>query len=503
MQARKLAIVTAVATAGLLLALPATAEAKTTTTKKAVKKAAAKPTAVAKPTATTVAIKAAAAAPAGGNIYVDGASRRGTCSDTRDRLAAAVPTAPVCTVARGAALAQAGDTVHLAAATYRETLAPAVSGAPAAPIRFAADEAGVVLDAAGTRTALKVAGQHDLAFSGFKVTGATGGQGVWVDNADRVAFASMSISDNAAPGIQVRNSRVVTVDASVVSANKGAGIQELGAVSGAVYSSLQVTNNGHDGQQFNGDGIQLDSTGTIVRGSTITGNGDDATYEHGIYIDDTATGYLVESNVLSGNSGSNIKAEGSGTVRYNRLGQATLGLYVDHSSGTGVELSYNVAVGSYKHAAIVAEGANARFWNNTLVNTNAGTTGQPTAVFVSGATSLDLRNNLLVATAAAGRAVSVPSAAAVAAFKADTNWMGTGSGTTVAVWDNTSVKLADWRTRSGQDKASVASAPPALNADGKVTSANLGKAAGTDLGLTRDVAGTAVPATPDMSAYQS
>jgi hypothetical protein len=471
---RKLALIVAGGAAALLLALPAPADAAI-----------------------------APAAPAG-NVYVDGASRRGACSDTRDRTAAAVPSQPVCTLARAAALALPGDTVHIAAATYRETLTPARSGLPGSPIRFVADAAGVVADAAGGRTGVKVSGFRDLAFSGFTVTGATS-QGIWVDAAERVAFNAMTVTRNAAPGVQVRNSSTVTVNGSRISANLGAGIQELGGVSGAVYSADVITGNGRDGNPFNGDGIQLDSAGTVVRGNTITGNGDDATYEHGIYVDETSTGYLIESNVLQGNSASSVKAEGSGTVRYNRMGAGQLGMFVDHSTGTGVEISYNVMSGSYKHALHIAAGANARVWNNTLINTATPLTGQPTAVFVAAADSLDLRNNLLVVPALGGRAISVPSAAAVTGFRAEANWYTAGSGTVLTVWNGQSTTLADWRARTGQDRTTVGSLPPVLDANGRVTSANLGRAAGINLGLPRDIAGTPVPVTgrPDISAYQA
>ena len=52
---------------------------------------------------------AATAPTTGGHVYVDGASRRGACSDSRDRATASVPSKPVCTMARGAALAAAPD----------------------------------------------------------------------------------------------------------------------------------------------------------------------------------------------------------------------------------------------------------------------------------------------------------------------------------------------------------------------------------------------------------
>jgi hypothetical protein len=443
----------------------------------------------------------AAAVPASGNVYVDGASRRGVCSDTRDRATASVPSRPVCTLARGTALAQAGDTVHLARATYRGPLAPVRSGTPGAPIRFAADESGVVVDAAGGRTGVKVAGQRDLVFRGFSVTGATG-QGVWIDAAERVTFESVAVIGNNAAGIQVRNSGNVTVTGSRIAANKGAGIQELGGVRDAVYSADTITGNGRDGNRYNGDGIQLDSSGTVVRDSKIIGNGDDATYEHGIYADVSATGFLIEGNVLDGNAASSVKAQGSGIVRYNRMGSGSLGMFVGSSTGTGVEISYNVIKGSYRHAVHVASGANARIWNNTLANMTTTTTSQPTAVFAVAADRLDLRNNVLMVNAANARAISVTNATAIVDLVADANWYA-GPASAINVWNGESSTFADWKARSGKDATSIVSPGVTLAADGHVTSANLGRAAGAGLGLTRDLAATPVPARPDLGAYQA
>jgi hypothetical protein len=437
----------------------------------------------------------------GGNIYVDGASRNGACSDTRDRATASLPSRPVCTLARGAALAQAGDTVHLARATYRSSLAAVRSGTPAAPITFKADESGVVVDAAGGKTGVKVAGLSDLVFSGFSVTGATS-QGIWVDAATRVTFDGLTVTANTAPGVQVRNSSTIAVSGSRITDNKGAGIQELGGVNGAVYSADVITGNGRDGNPFNGDGIQLDSNGTVVRGSTISNNGDDPTYEHGIYVDETTTAFLIESNVFEGNAGSNVKAEGNGTVRYNRMGAATLGMFVDHSTGPGVEISYNVIKGSYRHAVHVASGANARIWNNTLANMTTTTTSQPTAVFAVAADRLDLRNNVLAVNAANARAISVPNATAVVDLVADANWYA-GPASAINVWNGESSTFADWKARSGKDATSIVSPGVTLAADGHVTSANLGRAAGAGLGLTRDLAAAPVPARPDLGAYQA
>lgn len=73
------------------------------------------------------------------------------------------------------------------------------------------------------------------------------------------------------------------------------------------------------------------------------------------------------------------------------------------------------------------------------------------------------------------------------------------------VWDGGRVTLSQWRQRTGQDAASLASAPPVLDTDAHVLSASVGRGAGRKLGLTRDYAGAPVSglATPDVGAYQA
>jgi hypothetical protein len=84
-----------------------------------------------------------------------------------------------CTLGRAAKLAVAGDTVHVLAANYRETVSFYTPGTPAAPIRVVAAEPGVVVDAAGAGQALKLMHVSDVEISGLRVTGA-GAQGIWV-----------------------------------------------------------------------------------------------------------------------------------------------------------------------------------------------------------------------------------------------------------------------------------------------------------------------------------
>jgi hypothetical protein len=93
----------------------------------------------------------------------------------------------------------------------------------------------------------------------------------------------------------------------------------------------------------------------------------------------------------------------------------------------------------------------------------------------------------------------------VGSFVADTNWYASPDPNQLRVaWNGARVTFAKWRALSGQDAASINSAPPAFTADGRVASSNLGASKGTMLGLAHDLAGTPLPpsAPPDMSAFQ-
>jgi len=262
-------------------------------------------------------------------IWVDKASKGGRCSDTRTRTTA-TQTSPLCTLTRAANLATDGDTVMIRAATYTETLRPLDSGTPTSPIRYTAYEPGVVIDASTVATGILVIGRTDLRLSGLTVKNG-GSQGIWVDSSARVSFDTVTVTGNGF-GLRAKSSSNLTVQNSTLTANRGAGVMELGGVARGRYLHDDITNNGHDGQPYNGDGLQLDGTSALISDCDITGNGDNALYEHGIYASTTALGYTIENSRFSGNSATNVKAEGSGIVRSNQFGSARLGMYVDKNT---------------------------------------------------------------------------------------------------------------------------------------------------------------------------
>jgi hypothetical protein len=451
--------------------------------------------------ATAVQVGVAAAAPA--ELWVDGASA--SCSDANSRDQAASTLTPWCTVARAASAATAGDTVNIAPGTYTGTVRPAASGT-----RYRAPSGGVTIDGAGAAATIKLVSVTDVVIEGVTVTGAAT-QGVWAYGAQRVTLDRLTVRGNGGPGVQVRESSAVTVSNSVLTANRGAGIFETVGTSGGRYVANRIEGNGINGDPYSGDGIQLGGSGAYVASNAINGNGDPGPYEHGIYAGASARDYLIEGNTLRDNAGSNIKAAGGGgVVRYNRLTGGRLGM-VFSDNASQVVAYYNVIAGVYQHAVLVTTAVTAArvsLWNNTIVVTaRNGTTGDASAIFVKAATSLDLRNNIVSYANAdnLGAAVYLLDATQVQSLTTNNNWFSTlDSKGRHLVWNGARVTLAQWRNNR-VDAKSVASAPPRFDSVMRVTSSNLGRRKGQLLGLTRDIAGAAVPASgsPDIGAYQS
>jgi len=294
------------------------------------------------------------------------------------------------------------------------------------------------------------------------------------------------------------------VRASVVAGNLLAGIQELAGTRYSRIAGNRISGNGKARSSFNGDGVQLNGHGARVTGNVITGNGTNPTWEHGIYASARASGYLIEHNRLRSNAGANIKAQGSGTVRYNTMGGSRLAMYVSVNSGTGVSVFYNVAKGAYADAVVVGSGGRARLWNNTLVNTSTTVKAQPTALLVSNAQVLDLRNNLLVTAGSDGRAVAIPAPGRLRTLRADHNWYTTPDTAQPTAFGQHSLSMEDWRAETHQDGATILTRPPALTEEARPVGDNPGAGAGMPLGLKYDVANEPVPSdNPSIGAYES
>jgi hypothetical protein len=441
------------------------------------------------------------------DVYVNPA--RAGCSDSASAVVAGDPSTPWCSLTPAMRLARPGDVVHLAAATYAAQFRPTVSGTADAPILYQADGAVTITAPAGAVSVMLV-GVHDLVLRGATVLAAAP-QAVWIDSAARIVLDQDTVTNSGGTGVQVKAGTAVTIAHSRLVGNLRAGLMEMTQAVGTTLSASTVSGNGKDGQQYNGDGIGLNGTGGSVVDSAISDNGDGVGFEHGIYAGPTANGYLIARNQIGNNAGADIKAAGGpGVVADNRLTSSMFGLVISDNPAF-VTAEYNLIQGRFQHGILITTGttaARARLWNNTVQQTGRSTaSGNASAVFVVSAAQLEMRNNLFAYTNSdlLGSAFLLNDQTLVGSFVADTNWYASPDPNQLRVaWNGARVTFANWRALSGQDAASINSAPPAFTADGRVASTNLGAAKGTPLGLAHDLAGTPLPAAapPDMSAFQ-
>jgi hypothetical protein len=441
------------------------------------------------------------------DLYVDPAN--GACSDGASLATASNPGTPWCSASPATRLARPGDVVHLADASY-PALRPATSGLAGQPIVYVGDTGATIAPPAGA-VGVMLIGVHDLVLRNVRII-ASANQGVAIDNSQGIVLDHDTVSNGGGSGVWVKAASAVTVTACALVGNASAGLFDSQYASGTRLLGSTVSGNGIDGRQYGGDGVELDGSNEVVRSSTITGNGDGVGFEHGIYVGETATGYTITGNQISGNAGADIKATGgAGVIAYNTLGSGMWGLVLSDNS-TLVTVEYNLVQGRFQHGIFLTTGstaARARLLNNTVEQTGRLTSsGDASAVFVASATQLVLRNDLLSYTNpdALGSALFVNSASLLASFDSQTNWFSSTDrlGRDLA-WNGSRVTLAAWRTLSSHDVASIDSAPPTFDQNGRVSSANLGAGAGTALGLSRDLVGTPLPAgvAPDIGAYQS
>jgi parallel beta-helix repeat protein len=245
-------------------------------------------------------------------------------STTGSDSSAGSSTSPWRTIANAVAVAPAGSTIRVFSGTYAPftvrrahlTISPVT---------------GDTVTVTGGTTAITIYAS-DTTLRGLHVTGASA-QGIWVDTVSDVLLTGLTVSGNLGHGVQIIRSTGVEVSDSQISSNTLSGIRELDGTSAGRYLDNVITDNGHDGQLYNGDGLLLKGSGAEVRGNTILRNGDSDLYEHGIYASSVAIGYVIEGNVIRDNAASGIKASGSGTVSGNTISGSPRGIVFADSGG--------------------------------------------------------------------------------------------------------------------------------------------------------------------------
>lgn len=252
-------------------------------------------------------------------------------ASTGSDSAAGSSSSPWRTIGHAVASAPAGSTIRIGPGTY----APFTVSRPSLTVE---PLAGAEVIVAGGTTAIVIKAAR-ITIRGLRVTGASH-QGIWVDGASDVVLTNLEVVRNTGHGIQVIRSSGVRISNSTFSGNRLSGIRELSGTSGGRYTSNTITDNGHDQEPYNGDGLALQGAGAYVAGNVIMRNGDSPTFEHGIYAAATASGYEITDNVVRDNSASGIKASGQGSVTYNTITGSIRGIVFADDGGL-VTISHN------------------------------------------------------------------------------------------------------------------------------------------------------------------
>ncbi len=284
---------------------------------------------------------------AGTTYYVDNTNP--VCSDSGPGTMAA----PLCTITRGDVLAALpGDTVHVLAGTYVETVIVTHSGAEGNPITFHASPGVTVTgNPGGFGSAFAVSSKSYVVIDGFNIT-ETKFKGIYVDGSNHITITNNNVSyagkdtgsDQHQQGIFLRNTTYSTISGNVTHHNSCIGIRLINnsdyntvsnnisyANSSAIAhpvvvisdaagieltgsSNNTVSNNITYGNEDTGINLYVNSSGVgssynLVVGNLSYGNGD-----HGI--DNNNSPY----NTIIGNT-----VHGNGTVGINFEGTAGFG----------------------------------------------------------------------------------------------------------------------------------------------------------------------------------
>jgi len=148
---------------------------------------------------------------AGLTFYVDNTNP--SCSDAGTGSA----TQPFCTITRGAAIADQGDTVQVVAGTYTGPVKPATSGAAGSPITFSAGPS--VLISGGTN-GFAISSKSYLVVRGFRVTG-TSSVGITVSGSNNITLAGNIVTFSGQPNSTTQSVgiKLSNVTASTVAGN--------------------------------------------------------------------------------------------------------------------------------------------------------------------------------------------------------------------------------------------------------------------------------------------
>jgi len=242
-------------------------------------------------------------------LFVDNGNS--ACSNTGPGSSAT----PFCTIGAGAAKAVAGQTVQVAAGTYREAVTAPRSGTASAPITFTA-ASGATVTVTGGVNGFKLSGKSYVTVRGFTVT-KTSGAGILLSSSshltiDRndVSVAGQQVSGLTAKGISLSGTTASAITGNKTHNNSDAGIGVTSASTGNTISGNESYANAR-GYSRAAAGIDLRNSGS----NTISANRLHDNEDSGLNVWTGSNGSLAVDNVIWHNGDHGVDVHSTNDTR--------------------------------------------------------------------------------------------------------------------------------------------------------------------------------------------
>jgi len=274
---------------------------------------------------------------------------------------------PVKSITKAAQLAKAGDTVLVAAGTYKGTVSIATNGTASGQITFKpVDGAKVVIDGAGTpaNTDLVVISGDYITFQGFEVRNSTRtGIGLWGSHDSKVignnvhdSFRAGIYAGYSTEGVAYNN----VIDGNEVWRNVKENMSKTWSGGWAQGISLAMSDNSTISNNNVYDNWGEGVGAMFTKGAKITGNTVYDSYSVGVYLDN-AQDAVVQYNTVSHSYDTN----------FYRSGKPAAGIQICNENGdrmlpsSGLVITNNVlaGVGDVHYSTY---GANTGLINSTI-----------------------------------------------------------------------------------------------------------------------------------------
>lgn len=322
-------------------------------------------------TAGVVVVRGPAVGAVVGTLYVDKANP--ACSDTGSGTAAV----PYCTITKAAKIADAGQTVQVAAGTYAENVVPYKSGTAALPIVYRPAPGAAVTLTGGTRS-FYISKLSYIEITGFSTT-TTSSSGVYLVTSDHITvsgnhitYAGTPSSGLTARGVYVSGSTDCVIRNNEIDHNSDSAIY----LTGNSTRVLVTANNLHD----NAREYQRAANGVDVRspGNSIIGNWAHDNEDSGIQMYTGGDNTLVANNVSNHNRRTSSIIGPTGDHGIDNLGvsgSVIVGNTVYDNVTAGINLEGNSIGGSVFNNITVDNGINSPRTTSNVRFDSTSTTG--------------------------------------------------------------------------------------------------------------------------------